>query len=201
MHRSLSRILAPAAGIAGVAALVLGVAGPAAADTVATGGTTTISVPATTELALLQAGIVAVPLPDATTSYDSTAQAFNIALPVTGGNANLNTFIGQLDHSGSIVVYDARSNKGTTISAIKIDLFNSVVTGELTGSTADVPILDIAGDTSFSVTGATQSLAASELNLDPVGASALNKTLHTTFFIAGKTLGSLSTTFTVANTG
>jgi len=198
MHRSLSRPLALAAGIVGAAALVVGAAGPAAADTVATGGTTTVSVPATTELALLNAGIVIVPLPDASTSYDSTAQAFNVSFPVIGGNGSLTSFTGELDHSGSVVIYDARSNKGTTVSNIKLDFLQSVVTGELTGSTADVPLFDIAGDSTFSVSGSTQTWSATDLDIDPAGASALNKTLHTTFFIAGKKIGGFTTTFTVA---
>src|SRR5882757_3747375 len=191
------RVIASAAlGIAGATALVIASAGSASADTVATGGSTVISVPATTVAAAARAGIVAAPTKPATVKFNKTTKAFDTSFPVTGGDADVPTFTGTLEHGGKIVIANCKKRKFATISQLNLDLVTNVISGIVTGSKDPVALFDLAGDGSFSVDGPTQTYSATELDVDPAGAAALDAALKTTFFNGGQNIGSFTTTFT-----
>jgi len=191
------RILAASAiGGAGVAALVIGSAGVASADTVVTGGTTTISVPAATAAAAVRAGIVATLTDPATATYNQQTSAIDAAFPVTGGTADVKTFTGTLEHGGSVVFANYNKNKKVTITNLTLDFVTNQISGVLSGSTTPVTLFDLGGQGSSSVSGQTQTYSASEFDVDPGGATALDTALKTSYFTAGQNLGSFTTTFT-----
>jgi len=196
------RVLASTAiGAAGVAALVIGSAGAASADTVVTGGTTTISVPAATAAAAVKAGIVATVTDPATATYNQQTSAIDASFPVTGGTADVATFTGTLEQGGSVVFANYSKKKKVTITDLTLDFTTNQISGVLSGTSAPVTLFDLGGQGSFSINGQTQTYSATEVDVDPAGATALDSALKTSYFTAGQNLGSFTTTFTQTVTG
>jgi Zn-dependent alcohol dehydrogenase len=193
MRRSVARLLA----IPVVSAGVLGgiaVAAPAASAQTDTGGTVAITVPFSYVEQLAKAGVVEFPVPLSELSVNTTNQTVTVTFTVTGGDGNVNVFLGSLDLSGSVVIADANGNE-VTFNNLQLNLQEGEIVGTPEGSSTVVPLLDVAGTIS-SVPGTTsQSYNASELNVDPAGVSYLNSTLNTSAFNDTADVGSMAATW------
>jgi hypothetical protein len=199
MSRSaVRRVSASIAALGAVVATVFAAAGPAAAAAAdpVTGGTTTLSVSLDVELSLAKAGIVETPLPSASIGYDSTNRAVTESFPVTGGNARVTTFTGELDHSGSLLVVNLCTGRSVTLGSVVFDLFNDQITAVPRGSSSAVVLFDTAGDVTATVDGTTHTFTASDVQVDPAGASYLDSALGTSYFVAGQHAGSFSSVWT-----
>jgi hypothetical protein len=193
MRRSVARLLA----IPVVSAGVLGgiaVAAPAASAQTDTGGTVAITVPFSYVEQLAKAGVVEFPVPLSELSINTTNQTATVTFTVTGGDGNVNVFLGSLDLSGSVVIADANGNE-VTFNNLQLNLQEGEIVGTPQGSSTVVPLLDVAGTIS-SVPGITsQSYNASELNVDPAGVSYLNSALNTSAFNDTADVGSMAATW------
>jgi hypothetical protein len=180
-----------------VSAGVLGgiaVAAPAASAQTDTGGTVAITVPFSYVEQLAKAGVVEFPVPLSELSVNTTNQTVTVTFTVTGGDGNVNVFLGSLDLSGSVVIADANGNE-VTFNNLQLNLQEGEIVGTPEGSSTVVPLLDVAGTIS-SVPGTTsQSYNASELNVDPAGVSYLNSTLNTSAFNDTADVGSMAATW------
>ncbi|MFC1417103.1 hypothetical protein [Streptacidiphilus cavernicola] len=184
--------------VAAAAALALGFSVPAFADGTPASGSAVISESNSFVTQSALAGIVSVPLPSATASYSSST-GLSGTFPVTGGNASLTLAFGSIQLGGSLLLVDARTLKSVTFSRLALDIDTFQITGVPQGSSTAVPLLDPAGDITIDVNGAVQTLAASDLDVDPAGATYLDAQLHTSFFTPGQSVGSLTVNFTPAS--
>lgn len=196
MTHRISRVLAVGTAAASGIGVLL-VASPASAA-VPTGGTSVIALSRSFAAAALRAEIIAVPTAGATATRDSATRSVDLNLPVIGGDANVDNFTGQLLLKGSLVLADGKTRKRVTVSNIQLDYITNTVTGIVPGTVGPLALFDLDGLGTSASTDTSQSFSASELDIDPAGATALNKALHTSFFVAGRTVGSFSTTYTIA---
>jgi Zn-dependent alcohol dehydrogenase len=201
MRRSVARLLA----IPVVSAGVLGgiaVAAPAASAQTDTGGTVAITVPFSYIKHLAKAGVVEFPRPLSELSVNTTDQTATVTFTVTGGDGNVNVFLGSLDLSGSLVIIDVHHAKGhharvrkVAFDNLELNLQEGEIVGTPKGSTTVVPLLDVAGTITSVPGNTTQSYNASELNVDPAGVSYLNSTLRTSVFNDTADVGSMAATW------
>jgi hypothetical protein len=188
MTRSAIRILAVSAVAAGAATALIAGAAPASADV--TGGTSTISIPVATEVAQAQAGIVEIPLSPAQTSYNSSTQSVDETFTATGGDARISVFAGQLQHSGSLLIVDAKTRKSVQLTNIVFDLINDQIEAVPAGSTDPIVFFDARGSHVSQRNGNTDTFSATDLQVNADGAAYLNSALGTSYFVAGQHAGS-----------
>jgi hypothetical protein len=169
---------------AGTLGLVGGIAAPAMADTTDTGGSTTLTADNTFLINQAKAGIAEIPQSPATTTVSSTG-VVTVTLPVTGGNANISILGGTLDLGGSLKFVDVKTRKCVTFSSLQLSYDTGQLSGVPSGGTSQVPLDDLSGNISYSVSGTTQTLTTDSLIVDPAGASYLDSVLHTTFYGSG----------------
>lgn len=193
MSRPTARFLA--GGVAVVLA-VAGLSGAAAADTTTTAPTGSAVVVESN--AFLQSaatnGVVIVPLPDASVSYDSTT-GLSTTLPVTGGSVNLRGFYGSAALGGTLLFVDALTGKSVCFKQLAFSADKWRLTGVPDGSTTPVSLLRPAGTVRSAQSGTTQTLTATNFTVDTTGAQYLDAQLNTTFFTGGQSVGSFSLTF------
>ena len=187
------------ASVAASAALALGLAlsGSAAAATAASGSAVVSESNSFFQQAAAQ-GIYATPLPSATGSY-SSASGLVGTFPITSGTGSLYTATAELQLGGSLLLVDVKTGRAAAFSQLVFDTYNDEITGVPVGGTTAVPLLDPSGALDAEAPSATQTFTASDLDVDPAGASYLDSHLNTTFFTAGQSVGSLSVTYTPAS--
>ncbi|MFD7449442.1 hypothetical protein [Kitasatospora sp. NPDC059827] len=184
------------------AAVVLGVtgfAGVAVADgTVATTTAPTGSAVITVDQQFLANtalnGIIVIPLPSATA--DDTNNVLTTTLPVTGGVANIPAFNGHVQFGGGLLFVNLNNGKNVAFKQLDFGVRAWNISGVPVGGTAPVPLLDPRGFTQRGVTGTTQTLSASSLQVDAAAAQYLDTALNTTYFTGGQSVGSLALSYT-----
>ncbi|WP_406090892.1 hypothetical protein [Kitasatospora purpeofusca] len=196
MSRTRARLAATGAA---VALAVTGMSGAAVADTAPASTPSTGSAVVNSSTAFLKDqalnGIVVIPLPTASPSYDSTT-GISTTFPVTGGVADLVNFNGSVDLGGGLLFVDVFTGKSVTFKQIKFNAVKWRLTGVPVGGTEAVSLLAPSGDSDLTRSGATQTLTASDLEVDATGAQFLDTKLNTDFFKAGQSVGSLTLTYT-----
>lgn len=195
--KNLRKTLSLATAAVAVLALGVGFTGQASADTPAS-GSAVISENNTFLVNAAAQGIIAVPLPSATASYDGST-GVSATFPVTGGDANLTGYYGTAQLGGKLLVLDAKTLRSVTFSQLSYDLFSDQISGVPAGGTTAVPLFVPTGDVRVDKTATGAVFNASEVDLDPAGADFLDTKLKTTFFVAGTSIGSLVLNFTPAS--
>ncbi|MGO8958082.1 MAG: hypothetical protein ACLQFR_12020 [Streptosporangiaceae bacterium] len=193
--------VARAAGLMGLAAGLIALAGsaaaPALAGTTDTGGTATIAIRHYTLAGVAKAGIVILPGEPGTASYASGHEV--ISTPVTGGDANFIGTAGTLDLAGTIQFTDGVTGRSVTLTNLTFSYGTAYISG-VAGSTRLV--LGAVGGAENGQTSAgppaTQTFTASGVYTTIGGARYLDEALHTGYFKAGQDLGRFATTYDVA---
>jgi hypothetical protein len=179
------------------APLITAFAVPAMAGaTTVTGGTTTITLSASYDKAADRADISIRAKAGATGTQHDDIRTLN--LPVTGGDADVDNFTGQLQQRGSLVFVNGRNDRRVTVTNIQLDYITNAVAATVPGTTGPVALFDLDGLGTSSSSATSQSFSASQLDVDASGAAALDQALHTNFFVAGQTIGSFATNYTIA---
>ena len=204
--RSLARFLAlpvVAAGIVAGAAIVAPAAAEAQTVNLDTSGTVTVTVPLSYVEQLAKAGIVEFPVPLSELSVSTANETATVTFSVTGGDADISVFAGQVDLSGFVDVADAKG-KLVSLSGLQLDVSNGQIDATPAGSSTPVVLLDLGGSVSFTSTQSTTNASAftdtydsSELTVDPAGASYLDSALHTSAFQSGQAVGSMAATWSL----
>ncbi len=192
------RLITLASGMAAAAAVAIAASGPALADTADTGGTAAISVPQSFVTGLAKSSVILFAGAPATSSYATGIDTYS--LTVTGGNGEVSTFTGVVDLGGTLVAVNAANGKTATISNLQLNFYTGALTGQVTGSTAQIAVAYLGGDLSDSSDPgppATETVTADQLNLSLKAARALNAALSRTAFKRGAGLGGFTTTFDV----
>lgn len=195
-----SRLTALGAGLITAAAVAVSASGPALADTADTGGTGAISVPTAVVVGLANANVAMLPGSPASSSFDATAGADTVTIPVTGGNGEVSNFFGDVDYGGNLVFINAKAGKTVTITSIQLNLFTGAITGVLPGNTSHTALGYLNGTMETSSDPgppATETLTSDQVNLSGKAAKALNTSLATTVFKRGTIIGTFTTTFYV----
>jgi len=193
----LTRPTALLGGLTLLAAGLLASASAASAD--ATGGTTTLTITGAYAGSAATAGVVAAATDGASNSYNTGSGSVSFSFPVTGGDANVNNFTGSLQHQGSLVLVDYKTARSVRITDLQLDFIDNTVTGRLPGQTASTPLFDLDGSGSSSSTATAQSFSATALDWDSAGAAAVDQALRTSFVVAGATVGSFQTSYTLSS--
>jgi hypothetical protein len=166
----------PVVGI-GAAALVALAGG--VADAAVSTGTVTLTVSDSFIAQLAESGVALVPT-DATVTYNSSADTVSIAYTATGGDATLTNGTGTIQLSGGLLGFSI-AGKVVYLSSLEFDLYNGQFDGAVSGGTV-TPLLDLAGNSTGTISGADQTFASNELNVDPEGAALLDGALDTGVF-------------------
>jgi hypothetical protein len=194
MNRTAVRTLAAAAALAATA-----VALPSAN---ATGTPASGSVAVTASNAFLtsalQSGIAAVPLPTATGSYNSATGA-TATFPVTGGNAVLARFYGNVTLGGGIAFADALTGKIVCFHQVSLSGRTQEISAVPDGGTTPVNLFEFGGNTVGSTAGVTPQTLSGDADIPADGAAYLNQALNTAFFSANQAVGSLTASYTPAH--
>ncbi|MEV0534311.1 hypothetical protein [Kitasatospora sp. NPDC050463] len=182
---------------AAVVLAVTGMSGAAAADVAPAAPTGSAVVHENTAFLKDSAlnGLVVIPLPTATPSYDSTT-GFSTSFPVTGGEVNLQGYYGNVQLGGSLLFVNLFTGKSAVFKELAFSADSWAITGVPVGGTAPVALLDPAGTTDITRSGATQTVTAADLRVDAEGAQYVDTKLNTTFFKAGQSIGTFSLSFT-----
>ncbi|MFJ9460567.1 hypothetical protein ACIRST_36525 [Kitasatospora sp. NPDC101447] len=143
-------------------------------------------------------GIVVIPLQPANPTFDPNA-GLTVTLPVSGGEANIPGFYGDVQFGGGLLFLNLATGKSVTFKQFDFSVANGYFTAVPNGSTAPVPLLDPAGDNVINRNGLTQSLSSSSFQVDAEGANFLDTKLGATFFTAGQQIGSLALSYTPAH--
>ena len=146
---------------------------------------------------LAQAGIVVIPLPTATASYNSTTGA-SVTFPVTGGTGDISNFFGDIQLGGGLLVIDAKTHKSVCLHQVAFSIDNYALTAVPDGSTTPVSLLDVGDNATSSLSGVLPETLTSDADVDPAGAQFLNTALNTTAVTANAVAGSFNITFTPA---
>jgi hypothetical protein len=173
-----TRLAALGAGLATAAAIAVSASGPALADPVDGTGTATITFNTKFLSHLAQWGIIVIPETPASSSDNGGYDAFT--LPVTGGNGSDTNFSGDVNLGGGLTFIDATTGTAVHFTSLELDYYDGVITGVPEGTTQTIWIADIAGNLSTTNATGSQTFKASQLTLDPQGASYLNTTLKST---------------------
>ena len=187
-----TRLAALGAGLATAAAIALASAGPALADPVDGTGTATITFNTHFLANLAKWGIIVIPENPASSSDTSGYDAFT--LPVTGGNGSDTNYSGDVDLAGALTFIDAATGQTVQFTSLELDYYDGVITGVPAGTTQTIWIADIAGNLWTNNGTGSETFGASQLAIDPQGASYLNTTLRSTS--VGKHNGKTYTAFT-----
>ncbi|MDH6112047.1 hypothetical protein P3T36_004976 [Kitasatospora sp. MAP12-15] len=194
MPRNRVRVAATAAATA-----VLAVTGLSGAAVAATPAAPTGSLVIQEDSTFLQqssaAGIIAIALPSATSSYSSST-GLSASFPVTAGSVSLVGYYGNVQVGGSLLLVNIRTGKTAIFTNLAFSADNWAVTGVPLGATAPVSLLDPVGNTAVAKNGASQTLTSDDLEIDPAGAQYADSQLNTTFFTAGQHTGTLALTVT-----
>jgi hypothetical protein len=112
------------------------------------GVSTTVTTDPATTLALFSGGII--PLPIAPSSVAPTTNAARYAFPITGGMVDSKTLVGEIRHSGGLVL--AHYNSDNTWTALSLARFTVKINGSPSisavvngGKRADIATLDLSG--------------------------------------------------------
>ncbi|MER8187007.1 hypothetical protein [Kitasatospora sp. NPDC094015] len=199
MSRPAARLAVRVAAGTATLALAAGAvaATPAAAATPATGSIVVNESNTFFQQAAL-AGIIALPLPSGTGSYDGTT-GLSATFPVTGGVADIPQFYGNVEVGGSLLVIDVKTGRSLVFKQLAFSVDSWQLTGVPAGSTTPIALADPAGDARVTRTGALQTLTSADLTVDAQAAQLLDQKLNTTFFAAGQSIGSLTVNFTPAS--
>jgi hypothetical protein len=195
MRRSWARLLAVPTVAIGLAAGAT-VAAPAAFAASDTGGTVAVTVPLSYLCQLAKAG-VKIEVPSSELSVNTASKTATVTFTVTGGNGDVSNFFGQVKLSGTVTV---KNDQGSvvTLGSLDLNLANGDIEGIPAGSSTPVALLDVAGNVGFSVNGTSETYNASQLTVDPAGASYLNSALNSSAFVAGQNVGTLAASWTYA---
>jgi hypothetical protein len=196
VRRSVARLLTIPAAAAVATGTALAAASPAFADVTDTGGSATVTEPFSYIAQLAKAGAVQVPLPPAMASVDTTNKVVNTTFPVTGGNADATTLSGTLNLGGSLKVITRKGR--VTLTNVTYSMDSETINATPAGSSTPIALLDLGGAIVVTPNGTSQSVTASELDVDPAGAAYLDSALHTSAFVAGQNAGSFSASWTVS---
>jgi hypothetical protein len=183
-----------AVALAGAVALAVTTATTANAVTIAS-GTGTLTVNQSYLLNLAKQGVIAVPTQAQSVTYNSTSQTVTVVYTANGGDADVNSFSGEVDYNGGLTFLNAENGKHVCLNGLNFQLFFDQFDGTATDGT-NVSVLDTAGHRTASVSGSTQTFSASDLAIDSAGASYLNTALGTGAFHAGDQVGSFTTSYT-----
>jgi hypothetical protein len=192
---------ARAAGLTGLAAGVLALAGatagPALAGTTDTGGTVVVALRHSALAGLAKAGIVVLPTGSGAASYSKGYE--KVTLQVTGGNASFIGTYGSLDLAGSLEIVDGATHQSVTLTKLTFDYTTGNVSGA--GSGQRVVIGQIGGaETGQQHAGppTSETFTASALFVTKAGAKYLDAKLHTKYFTAGADLGTFAANYDTA---
>ncbi|MEV4615009.1 hypothetical protein AB0K43_20790 [Kitasatospora sp. NPDC049258] len=144
------------------------------------------------------AGIIALPLPSGTGSYDGTT-GLSATFPVTGGVADIPQFYGNIELGGSLLVIDVKTGRSLVFKQLAFSVDSWQLTGVPAGATTPIALADPAGDARVTRTGTLQTLTSADLTIDAQAAQLLDQKLNTTFFAEGRSIGSLAVNFTPAS--
>jgi hypothetical protein len=196
VRRSVARLLTIPAAAAVATGTFLAAASPAFADVTDTGGSATITQPFSYIAQLDNAGVGQKAISPATKLVDKTNKVVNFTFPVTGGNADASKLGGTLNLGGSVKV---ESPKGSvTLTNVTYSMDSETISATPAGSSTPIALLDLGGAIVVNPNGTSQSVTASELDVDPAGAAYLDSALHTSAFVAGQNAGSFSASWTVS---
>ncbi|WP_031074790.1 hypothetical protein [Streptomyces sp. NRRL WC-3742] len=140
-------------------------------------------------------GVVIVPLPNASVSYDGTT-GLATSLPVTGGSINLKSYYGNASLDGSLLFVDLQTGRSVLFKQLAFSADRWRITGVPADGTDPVSLLKPGGTVAASQSGTTQNLTADNLTVDANGAKYLDAQLNTTFFTGGQKVGSFTFSFT-----
>jgi hypothetical protein len=196
--------VARAAGLAGLAAGALALAGVVAASALAgtadTGGTAAIALRHSALEGLAKAGIVVLPGGPGTASYSRGSEA--VTFPVTGGDATFVGTSGTLDLGGTVQFTDGATRRSVTLSNLTFNYGTGYISG------AAGPTRVVLGQVGGAENGhtsagppATETFSASGVFITPGGAKYLDSALHSTYFKTGGDLAGFATTYDVESTG
>jgi hypothetical protein len=194
MFGSRTRAVAVSVAVAGAVALAVTTATAANAVTI-TSGTGTLTVNQSYLLNLAKQGVIAVPTQAQSVTYSSSAQTVTVVYTATGGDADVSSFSGEVDYSGGLTFFNGETGKHVSLSALNFQLIFDSFGG--TASDGSMPtVLDAAGHHVATVSGSTQTFAASDLEIDSAGATYLNGVLGTSAFHGGDQVGTFATSYT-----
>lgn len=197
MFRSRTRAAAVSIAVAG--AVVLAVTTTTAANAVTiTSGTGTLTVNQSYLLGLAKQGIIVVPTHTQTLTYDATAKTVAVGYAATGGDADVNSFSGEVDYTGGLTFLNAANGKHVSLNDLFVNIQTDVVSGIESDGVTVADVLDAAGTHVATISGTTQNLSASDLEIDPSGAAFLDSALGTTAFHGGDAVGSFATSYVVS---
>jgi hypothetical protein len=174
----LSSLTALGIGLATAAAVSLSTAGSALADATDGTGTATVNISTKFLSHLAKWGIIVLPESSASSSDKAGVDAFTFA--VTGGDGTDTNFSGTISLGGGLTFIDASTGQAVHFTSLVIDYLDDDISGVPEGSATAVPIADFSGNFSVDNAPGTETFSASQLTLDPAGASFLNKTLKST---------------------
>jgi hypothetical protein len=206
--RSLARFLAvpvAAAGVVAGASVVAPAVAEAQTVNLDTSGTVAVTVPLSYVEQLAKAGIVELPLPLSELSASGANKTVTITFKVTGGDADISVFAGQVDLSGSLEIAGIGLPPHlVTLDDLQLDVSNGQIDATPAHSSTPVVLFDLGGTVGFTSTQSTTNSSAftdtydsSELTVDPAGASYLDGALHTKAFQAGQDAGSMAATWSL----
>jgi hypothetical protein len=182
---------------AALAALAVG-AVPASAHTPRSHlhGYTKVTIAPAITRALLGAGILPVVTRpgDPGLAFTGGGATVTATYPITGGHLATSPLGGLIDHRGGLEFINLANSRHIEVEDFVIDLDHGDLTGLVAGTTLRVPVftLDLS---KAKVRACDGNLDASQigLNLTAVAAGALDKTLATTAFTPGLTVGTAAT--------
>lgn len=181
------------AGAGATTAMVIG-AGAACAATDASGTVTlTLSDSFVTQLALH--GVIIVP--EGTAAESASGGNVVLTFSVTGGDGSLDNYAGSLLTSGSFVGFSFNGGF-INLTALNYNVFNESWDASINGG-SDTPVLDLNGNWDATVADPDQSMAATQLTVDPAGAAALDSVLNTDAFVANANVGSFSASWVLGS--
>jgi len=202
--------IARAAGLTGLAAGLLALAGAAApalagaaaasgpAGITDTGGTVVVALRHAAVESLAKAGIVVLPTGSGTATYRKGAE--KITLQVTGGNASFVGTYGSLDLAGSLEIIDGATGKSVTLTGLTFDYTTASITGRV--GRRLVVIGEIGGaeiGQQHAGPPTSETFSASAVFTTKAGAAYLDSSLHSKYFKADQDLGSFAADYDTAS--
>jgi hypothetical protein len=194
MFGSKSRVVAASIAVAGAVALVVTGATAANAVTIAS-GTGTLTVNDSYLVSLAKRGIVVVPTGTQTLAINGPAKTLTVTYAATGGDADVNSFSGEVDFNGGLTFLNALNGKHVSLGLLDFNLLFNSFEGTTNDGTTTTAVLDAEGSRVATISGTTQNFTASELAVDSAGATFLDSALGTTAFTGGDVVGSFATSY------
>lgn len=194
MFGSKSRVIAASIAVAGAVALAVSGATAANAVTIAS-GTGTLTINDSYLVNLAKQGIVVVPTGTRSLAFNGPAKTVTITYAATGGDADVNSFSGEVDFDGGLTFLNALNGKHVSLGLLDFNLLFNSFEGTTADGTTTTAVLDAGGSRVATISGTTQTFTASSLTVDSAGASFLDSTLATTAFTGGAAVGSFATSY------